>query len=29
VVEDSARAAELGLPDRFRTVDFEVVVLSA
>jgi catechol 1,2-dioxygenase len=27
VVEDPARAAELGLPDRFRTVDFEVVLL--
>jgi protocatechuate 3,4-dioxygenase beta subunit len=29
VVEDPARAAELGLPDRFRTVDFEVVLLPA
>jgi len=27
VVEDPSRAAELGLPDRFRTVDFEVVLL--
>jgi protocatechuate 3,4-dioxygenase beta subunit len=29
VVEDPARAAELGLPDRFRTVDFEIVLLRA
>jgi protocatechuate 3,4-dioxygenase beta subunit len=28
-VEDPARAAELGLPDRFRTVDFEIVLLRA
>ena len=27
VVEDPERAAKLGLPDRFRTVDFEVVLL--
>jgi catechol 1,2-dioxygenase len=27
VVEDPARAAELGLPDRFRAVDFEIVLL--
>ena len=27
VVEDPERAARLGLPDRFRTVDFEVVLL--
>lgn len=27
VVEDPARAAELGLPDRFRSVDFPVVLL--
>lgn len=29
VVEDPERAASLGLPDRFRTVDFEVVLLRA
>jgi protocatechuate 3,4-dioxygenase beta subunit len=27
VVEDPARAAEVGLPDRFRAVDFEIVLL--
>lgn len=29
VVEDPARAAELGLPDRFREVEFDVVLLHA
>jgi protocatechuate 3,4-dioxygenase beta subunit len=29
VVEDPVRAAELGLPDRFRAVDFEIVLLRA
>jgi protocatechuate 3,4-dioxygenase beta subunit len=29
VVEDPERAASLGLPDRFRSVDFEVVLLRA